>query len=249
MIEAGGRTVGGEACPRRFRSLQVLQLDLDQIGQLQIVEEKIEELFLGQREGELVLSLAVRAAAAATATTAALRLRDLVADLILLVARQHVVVHAAIAAEAEGGLAQALGADGDLLRAFGLRHLARLERVLDGLADLGLGPAQEPLAIAEALGFRIEPPIDDLHHAIRYQVSRDRSQCRTPQQAAPAAARAQDVTRRRLARTRSISSTSSPACTIRPAAAPAGGCTRARPCAARTPRASSRSRCPASCRS
>jgi hypothetical protein len=67
------------------------------------------------------------------------------------------------AAEREGGLAQALGADGDLLGALGLGDLARLERVLDGVADLGLGAAQEALAVAETLGLRIEAPVDDLH--------------------------------------------------------------------------------------
>ena len=163
-VEPGGRPVGGEAGARQscgaFRSLS---LTLIEVGQLQIVEEQVEELFLGEREGELVLALAVGAALAAAPAAAALRLGDLVADLVFLVARQHVVALAGVAAEREGGLAQALGADGDLLRAFGLGDLARLERVLDRLADLGLGAAQEPLAIAEALGFRIEAPVDDLH--------------------------------------------------------------------------------------
>ena len=71
-----------------FRSLS---LHLDQVRQLQVVEEEIEELFLGEGEGEFVLALAVRAALAAAAAAAALGLRDLVADLVLLVARQHVV--------------------------------------------------------------------------------------------------------------------------------------------------------------
>ena len=108
-----------------LRRLQVLELHLDQVRQLQIVEEQIEEFFLGQGEGELVLALAVGAALAAATASAALRLGDLVADLVLLVARQHIVALARVAAEREGRLAQALGADGDLLRAFGLRDLAR----------------------------------------------------------------------------------------------------------------------------
>ena len=163
VVEPGGRAVHGEAGARHLGRLQVLELDLDQVGQLEIVEEQVEELFLGQREGELVLALAVVDALAAAPAAAALRLGDLVADLVLLVAGQHVVARAGVAAEREGRLAQALGADRDLLGALGLRDLARLQRVPDGLANLGLGPAQEALAVAEALGFRIETPIDDLH--------------------------------------------------------------------------------------
>ena len=121
-----------------MRRLQVLQLDLDQVRQLQVVEEQIEELVLGQREGEIVLALAVGTALAAASASAALRFGNLVADLVLLVARQHVVALARVAPEAEGGLAQALGADRDLLGALGLGDLARLERILDRLANLGL---------------------------------------------------------------------------------------------------------------
>ena len=53
--------------------------------------------------------------------------------------------------------------------------LRGLERVLDGLADLGLGAAQEALAVAEALGFRIEAPVDDLHQAIRSRDCNDQA--------------------------------------------------------------------------
>ena len=151
-VEAGRRAVAGVAGARQLRRLQVLEPDLDEVGQLEVVEEQVEELFLGEREGELVLALAVGTALAAAPAPAALGLGDLVADLVFLVARQHVVALAGVAAKREGGLAQALRADRDLLRALGLRDLARLERVLDGLADLRLGAAQEALAIAEALG-------------------------------------------------------------------------------------------------
>ncbi len=74
------------------RRLQVLELGLDQVGQLQVLEEQVEEFVLGQREDEIVLALAVGAAlAAATAAAALRRLADLVADRELLVAGQHEV--------------------------------------------------------------------------------------------------------------------------------------------------------------
>jgi hypothetical protein len=94
-------------------------------------------------------------AALVAAPAAAWRLGDLVADLVFLVARQHVVAPASVAAEREGGLAQALGANGDPLGAFRLGHPAGLERILDGLADLRLGTTEKPLAVAETLGFGI----------------------------------------------------------------------------------------------
>src|SRR5207253_6789617 len=129
---------GGIPGTHQSGRLEVLELDLDEVRQLQIVEEEIEKLVLGEREGEIVLALAVGTTLAAAAARAALGLRDLVADLVLLVARQHVVAHARVAPQAERRLAQALGADGDLLRALGLRDLARSQRILDRLADLAL---------------------------------------------------------------------------------------------------------------
>src|SRR5262249_11031073 len=143
--------------------LQILELHLDEVRQLQIVEEQVEELFLGQGEGELILTFAVGAALAATASATALRLGDFVADFVALIAGQHVIPLPRVAAEREVRLAQALGTDGDLLRAFGLGDLAGFERVFDRLANLGLGAAQEALAVAKALGLRIETPVDDLH--------------------------------------------------------------------------------------
>src|SRR5262245_13324756 len=121
LRRAGGPSVVKPA--RHLGRLQVLQLHLDQVGELQVVEEEVEELLLGQGEGELVLALAVGAALAA-APAAARGLRDLVADLVFLVAGQHVVAPACVAAERAGGLAQAPGAARHPPGAVGLGHLA-----------------------------------------------------------------------------------------------------------------------------
>src|SRR5690606_13830850 len=135
-----------------------------EVRKLQVLEEEIEELVLGKREDEIVLSLAVRARlASAAASTAALRLRDEIADLVVLVPRQDHVARAAVTAVRERWLAHALRANRDLLGAFDLGHLALLERVLDGLADVGLGPANKALPVTKALGFGVEPTIDNVH--------------------------------------------------------------------------------------
>src|SRR5262249_36318004 len=151
----------------------------------------------------------------AAAAAAARRLRDLVANLVLLVARQHIVAPAAVAAHREGRLAQALGADGDLLRPFRLRHPPGSRRVLDGLTDLGLGAAEEPLAVAEALGLGVQTPVDDLHRVSRSVIGASRTGAgngshgcrRTPKPSMGARGPHQP-----------LSSTSSHACTTRPGA-------------------------------
>src|SRR4029450_6064684 len=79
-IEAGRGTVAGVAGTRQPRSLEVLEPDFDEVGKLQVVEEQVQELFLGERERELVLALAIGAALAAASAPAALRFGDFVAD-------------------------------------------------------------------------------------------------------------------------------------------------------------------------
>ena len=64
-VEARGRAVAW--CTRRAADRGALRSFslLDQIGQFEVLEEHVEELFLGQRELERVLALAVGAALAA----------------------------------------------------------------------------------------------------------------------------------------------------------------------------------------
>src|SRR5262245_30688220 len=161
--QPGRRSVAGKAGTGELRRLQILEFDLDQVRELQVIEEQVEEFLLRQRKGEFILAFAIRTALAASAAAPALRLGDLVADPILLVARQNVVAGAGVATQRKVGLAQTLGADRDLLGTLGFGDFARFQRFLDGLADLGLGTAQKALAIAKALGLRIEAAIDDLH--------------------------------------------------------------------------------------
>ena len=66
--------------------LRVHHAALRQIGQLQVFQEQVDELVARQREAEVVLALAVRAALGAATTAAALRTRDRVAFDVLLVA-------------------------------------------------------------------------------------------------------------------------------------------------------------------
>ena len=68
-----------------------LRLLLDQVGQFEVLEKHVEELFPGQRELERVLAVTVGAAFAAALPVAALRPRESVALDIFLVARDDMI--------------------------------------------------------------------------------------------------------------------------------------------------------------
>src|SRR5216683_2217666 len=89
--EAGGRAGDGEAGALEIGRVGLLQRLLDQVGELEILEEHVEELFLRQGELEGILALAVGAALGAAAAAAAGGARDLVADDVFLVAGDDVL--------------------------------------------------------------------------------------------------------------------------------------------------------------
>ncbi len=146
-VHLGWRAIGRIAGALRLWRPHVLDLGLDEVWQLQVLEEDVEELVLREREDEIVLAFAVGAglAAAASATTA-LRLRNEIADLIVLVARQHEVAVSAVAAVLERRLAHAFRADRDALRAFDLRYLALLQRILHRPRGCRLSPGARSAA-------------------------------------------------------------------------------------------------------
>ena len=161
-VQAGGRALGGEAGAGRLGRFFVLDLGLQQIRQFQILEEHVQEFLLGEGEDEFVIALAVGTSVAA-AGLAGRALGDQVAGHEFLVAGRHAVTAAVIAGEAEGRLAHGLGADLDPLAAFDLGHPALLHGVAHRLADVGLGAADEALAVAKALAFRVQTAVDDVH--------------------------------------------------------------------------------------
>src|SRR5262249_41133869 len=96
----------------RYRVASALQIDrggvlqalFDEVRQFEILEEHVEELFLGQCELERVLAAAIGAALAAALSLAAGWARDLVAPDILLVARDDVIGFAGAAGLVGDGL-------------------------------------------------------------------------------------------------------------------------------------------------
>jgi hypothetical protein len=162
-IQLGRRAVRGEARAHRHGRADVLELGLYEVGELKVVEEQVEEFFLGQGEDEIILAMAIGASPLPTPATARGRLGDGVADNEILVAGQHHIPFAAVLAEPEGRLVQAFGADLDFLAAVDLGDLALPESIANRLANLLLCPPDKALTVAQTFGLRIEPPVNDVH--------------------------------------------------------------------------------------
>src|SRR5690606_11471778 len=119
------------------RRAQILQFRLDQIGQLQIVEEEVEEFFAGQAEDEIILALPVGAAAVASTSGAAVRLTDNVANLVFTVPGQDEVALARVRAERERWLPQTFRPNTDIFAAIDLGDLAALQGLAHGFPNFG----------------------------------------------------------------------------------------------------------------
>ena len=170
----GEREVGRRAGHRVARPAKRLRLDhgepaLGEVGQLQVLEEQLEELLAGQHEAEgvLVVLAAVPAFAGAAAAPAALRPLDAVALHVGLVAGQDVVLQAGARLPGEARLAHPIGRH---------RNAAVLAEVLDILlarrlayGPLGhvLDPPEEALPVGEALAPWIQSTVDDVHSVIK----------------------------------------------------------------------------------
>ena len=166
-VDVGGAAVDRIAGALRLEGGGFLQVGLDQVRQLQVLEEEVQELLAGQGEGELVLALAAVAGFLAAAAAAAGRLVDAVARGELLVAREDALPPSALGIVVEARLADALGRDRDRLAGADVGDLAVLQGLVDGVLDLGPGPAHEALAVDQALVLGIKAPVDEVAHGPR----------------------------------------------------------------------------------
>ena len=98
-IQLGRHPLGAEAGADILEGLGVLEFLAGQVGQFEIVEQKIEEFFLSDLEGELIHTFAVRAGLALSGAlaSAALWLGDGVAGHKFLIAGVHHLPFAALA--------------------------------------------------------------------------------------------------------------------------------------------------------
>mmetsp|Transcript_6685 Transcript_6685/g.27976 ORF Transcript_6685/g.27976 Transcript_6685/m.27976 type:complete len:940 (+) Transcript_6685:1270-4089(+) len=162
-VQIGRRAVRDEAGALRAPLGRVGQRRAGEVGQGQVVEEDLHELFLAEVEDEVVLALALVAGLAAAGPTAltTLGLGDAVTLDVLLVAGPHHLAHAAVAV-AEDGFAQVLLRDVDVLAAFHVADAAAIHCALDRLADLLLVAPEKALAVADGLVLARQAPINDL---------------------------------------------------------------------------------------
>jgi hypothetical protein len=124
-----------------------------------------EEFLARELEDEVVLVLAVlaRLALAGAVATAAERTLDAVSGAELVVAREDLLPHAALAV-VQGGLGEVARGDGDLLAILQVADGAAMDGLGHRLADLLLEAAHEALAVHRALVLAVEAPIDDADH-------------------------------------------------------------------------------------
>ncbi len=144
----------------------LLEALFDEVGEFEILEKHVEELFLGQRELERVLARAVGAGLRPPTFAAAGRPRDLIAAHIFLVAGHDMLGAAGASAVVEHRLGNAAGRDGDLFAMLDVGNLALSECILHGRFDLGAGAREKALPVAETLALGIGAAVDDVHRLL-----------------------------------------------------------------------------------
>ena len=166
---ANDRQIGGHAGLRVARSyapalFRVPDFRAREIGQLEVVEEDLHELFARQRERERVVAAALPAFVAGAARAAgAFRPGNAVAGHVFAVARQHELAIAA-APEAERRLRDVLLRHAHFAALLHVGKAPLADHLLHGVLDLRLVPAQEALAVDGALAAAVRAAVDEVEH-------------------------------------------------------------------------------------
>ena len=143
-----------------------------QVGQLEVLEEDVQELVARQREDEVVYAFPGAGLAAATAPAATLRSRDLVAAHELLVSgmdRLPVTAHPV----AKARFGDVLGWNLDVTALGHVGDGALGDHALDRAPDVLLVAAHEALAVHRALVAAVQAPVNQVVHggATRWEQS------------------------------------------------------------------------------
>ena len=164
-IQLGGHALGGEARAYITEGFGVLEFFPGQIGQLQIVEQEVEKLFLGNLEGELIHAFSVRAGLALplALATAALGFGDGVPGHPFLIAGVHHLAPATVAV-VEYGLVNIPGGDAYFLAPFDIGDGALLHGIRHRLLDVVAVTAQEPFPVHCALVLAVQAPVNNVGH-------------------------------------------------------------------------------------
>src|SRR5690606_37633084 len=151
-VQVVARAIAAEAGAVAFPFGHLGQGRAHEIGQGQVLEEDLHELFLAPAEDGVVVALAGIAgiARAAALATAALRLLDAVALDILAVARVDHLARATLPV-AEHRLGQITLGNGDVFALFDVADAAAVDGPLHGVSNLILVSPQEALTVADRL--------------------------------------------------------------------------------------------------
>lgn len=137
-----------------------------QAGQLEILEQQIQILILGDLEHEVVRTFPLIGGLSLTGTlsaTPSLGAFNLVAGDKLIVARMHHLPFAPLSLM-EMGFTDILGRDADALTLVYVLNAALGDSIRDRLFDLLLVAADEALPIDSAFVFAVEPAVDKMRH-------------------------------------------------------------------------------------
>src|SRR5262249_35754948 len=156
---AGNRVPG----PLQVYRECLLQALLDEIGEFEILEKHVEELFLRQCELEGIFARTVRASLGTTTSFPAGWPGNFVAPYILLVPRDDVLGPSRAAAVVKDRFGDPPRRDSHLLTMANICHLSLAQCLLHRRFYLGPGPPQEALSITEAFALRVRTTVDDVH--------------------------------------------------------------------------------------
>src|SRR3984893_13925982 len=155
-----GRTGGRITGAAKPLALRFGQFPLGKVGQLQIVEEQIDEFIPAQHEPKRILAVALARILRFAAATFAGTRQDVAFDE-LLVSGKHPIARAAFAAKAR--LVHAVERNRDFAAFQDILDVPVLRRLLDRTLNQRFGTTQEPLTVLETLAAWIQAPIDDVN--------------------------------------------------------------------------------------
>ena len=161
--EVCGTASHGVTRPLQIDRERFLQAFFDEIGEFEVLEKHVEELFLRKREFKRVLARPVGAPLRAAAPFPAGRPRNLVAFDILLVAGDDMFGSPGAAAVMKIRLGNSTGRNRHFFAVADIGHLALAQCLLHRRFYLGSGARQETLTVTETFTLRVRATVDDVH--------------------------------------------------------------------------------------
>ena len=159
-----GEPVIAKPARRGLKATDLLEVELDHVGKLEILEEEVEHLLARQHEPEIVLGLAPAQPGARPATCRRPGLAMRSPGMNSLLPGSTWPRRPLSRAFSKVGSLVPLDRHGDAVLGVHVGDLAGPDLVPDGALQLVARAPQEALAIAEALVLRVETAVDEVRH-------------------------------------------------------------------------------------